>query len=372
MTLFRIRMPLVTPFATSFGTRRERESVIVRLDAAGGLTGYGECPADAWPRYSAATSETCALVLERHLVPSVLGEDLDDVEALVARLRPVRGHPFARGGLEAAFTDALARERGVSLGEFHGGTRDAVPAGVSVGLDPSPDRTVERVARYVDAGYLRVKLKIRPGHDVAPVEAVRARFPDVPLMVDANAAYRLEDGGEPPAALLALDRLGLTMIEQPFGPTDLVDHAALQRRIDTPVCLDESVIDVATARSALALGSMRVLNIKAPRVGGAFEAKRIHDLCRAQGVPVWCGGLLETGVGRAHNLALASLPGFTLPGDLSASDRYWREDVIEPPVRLGPDGRVAVPTGPGTGVEVVEERLRACALEVRELTAARR
>jgi O-succinylbenzoate synthase len=284
----------------------------------------------------------------------VLGHRFEGVEDLLAATAAVRGNGFAKAGLEAAFTDLLARSTGRSLREFHGGTRDRVEVGVSIGIQPRLEDLAARIEGFLESGYRRIKIKIKPGWDMATVEFVRRRFPTVPLMADANAAYGPDDTDR----LRRLDEFGLMMLEQPFAPTDLVDHARLRRAIRTPVCLDESVTDPQHAAAAAELGSMSILNIKAPRVGGLASARRIHDLCAAIGIPVWCGGLLETGIGRAHNLALASLPGFSLPGDLSASARYYEQDVIDPPVVMESDGTVAVPSGPGLGFTVREERLR--------------
>lgn len=365
IVLFAIRMPLVHFFETSVGRKTHRSALIVRVDAEG-VVGYGECPPDNVPLYAGETVDTCALMLERHFAPRVLGEAVESVDDVLRLVAPIRGNAFARAGLEAACADALARARGISLRELYGGVRDTVDVGVSLGIQDSTDELLARVAAFVGEGYRRVKLKIRPGWDVDVVRRVREEYPELALMVDANAAYGI-DAHE--STLSALDELGLMMIEQPFHPADLVDHARMQARLRTPICLDESVTSRQLARAALKLGAARVINIKAPRVGGATEARAIHDLCREASVPVWCGGLLETGIGRAHNLALASLPGFTLPGDISASSRYYERDVIEPAVTLRDDGTVAVPASPGLGFEVVEARIREHAFAERELVA---
>jgi len=364
ITLLHLRLPLVDPFETSFGREDSRDTLLVRVEGEG-LTGWGECPAGRAPLYAGETVETCRVVLRDHLVPRVLGSDFADPEDLLAEIAPIRGNRFARGGLEGAFTDLTARARGISLRTLLGGTRDRVEVGVSIGIQDSLEALAARIEGFLAQGYGRIKIKIKPGWDTGAVAFVRGRFPAIRLMVDANAAYGPEDRD----TLRELDRFGLLMIEQPFAPTDLVEHARLQEAIRTPVCLDESVPDLAHAEAAVALGAMRVLNIKAPRVGGLRSAVRIHDLCRARGIPVWCGGLLETGIGRAHNLALASLPGFTLPGDLSASARYFAEDVIDPPVVVESDGTVAVPIGPGLGVAVVEERVRRYAERIESFPA---
>jgi O-succinylbenzoate synthase len=270
-------------------------------------------------------------------------------------MAPVRGHQVAKMGLEAAVWDLWGKAQGQSVSQLLGGTRKRVAVGVSIGVQDSMPALLERIGDFWAQGYRRIKCKIRPDWDVAMVRQVRKRFPDVPLMVDANSAYTLADAD----LLAALDEFDLMMIEQPLAYDDLVDHAELQRRIRTPICLDESVPSLAAARAALALGSARIINIKPGRVGGLTVAEAIHNLCQARDVPVWCGGMLETGIGRAHNVALASLPGFSLPGDISGSARYFHQDIVEPPFEVNADGTMTVPTDPGIGVDVVLDRLDA-------------
>jgi O-succinylbenzoate synthase len=347
-------LQLVQPFETSFGREDVRETIIVAVRSQG-LTGWGEAATSAGPWYEYETVETCWHVLNDFLGPLVLGQDVVRPEDAARLMAPVRGHNLAKMGLEAAVWDVLAQVQGASVSALLGGVRDRVAVGVSVGIQASAERLLDVIAGYLEQGYGRIKCKIRPGWDVEVVRRVRERFPSVPLMVDANSAYTLADADR----LGVLDEFHLMMIEQPLAYDDLVDHAELQRRLRTPICLDESVPGLAAARAALALGSGRILNIKPGRVGGLTVARAIHDLCRARGIPVWCGGMLETGIGRAHNVALASLPGFTLPGDISASARYFHEDIVEPAFTLLPDGTLAVPTGPGIGVRVVKERLEA-------------
>jgi O-succinylbenzoate synthase len=302
------------------------------------------------PGYSYETTDTAWSVLTDFLVPGLLGREIDDARDLLAPVAWVRGHRMAKAGLEMAAWDLEARRRGVSLAELLGGRRGDVAVGVSVGIQPSDEALVEKVRGYVDEGYARIKIKIKPGRDVETLTAVRTEFPDLPMMADANSAYSLQDV----ARLRALDGLGLMMIEQPLAYDDLLDHSRLQREIETPICLDESIRSVRDAELALDLGAGRIINIKPGRVGGFAQAKAIHDLCRDRGIPVWCGGMLESGVGRAHNVALASLPGFTLPGDISASRRYWERDIVEPEfVMTG--GTMQVPPGPGIGVAVRED-----------------
>jgi O-succinylbenzoate synthase len=354
--LWHLVLPLIQPFETSFGREAERETVIVAVRSEG-LTGWGEAATARGPWYEYETVETCWHVLREFLGPRVLGQPVASPEEAAMLMAPVRGHNLAKMGLEAAICDLLAQAEGVSMSAFLGGTRDRIAVGVSIGIQESVPRLLEVIAGYMAQGYARMKCKIRPGWDVEVVRQVRERFPDARLMTDANSAYTLADA----EMLLALDAFGLLMIEQPLAYDDLVDHAELQRRLRTPICLDESVPGLAAARAALALGSGRIINIKPGRVGGLTVARAIHDLCRSQGVPVWCGGMLETGIGRAHNVALASLPGFTLPGDISASARYFHEDIVDPPFTVGADGTMAVPAGPGIGVRVVPERLEAAA-----------
>lgn len=358
MELRLVEMALVAPFETSFGREEVRRSLVLSAHA-GGQVGWGECVAGAGPWYSYETVRTAWHVLSDYLVPPVLSKPWSHPEAAAARWARVRGHPMAKAGLEAALWDLWAKSRGVSLSEALGGVKDRLESGISLGIQPDLATLTSRIEAALERRYRRIKLKIKPGWDLEIVEAVRKRFSEIPLMVDANAAYALDDL----SVLKRLDRYELMMIEQPLGYEDLVDHAELQRQMETPLCLDESVASPALVRQALRLGSCRVINVKAGRVGGLSAAVRVHDLCREQGVPVWCGGMLETGIGRAHNVALASLPGFTLPGDLSASDRYWREDLVEPPFTLDEVGTIAVPRGPGIGVEVVAERLERATVE---------
>ena len=349
-----VAIPLVRPFRTSFGEERDKRALLVRVETADGAVGWGECVASPDPRYSEEFIDEACLSLRHHLVPSLWRHDDLRAEDLGRVLGWVRGHRMAKAALEMAVLDAQLRQEGRSLGAYLGAERDRVPCGVSVGIPDSVDALVEQVGEYVERGYQRVKLKIEPGWDVEPAGAVRRAFPKVPLSVDANAAYRLADA----SMFEALDDLELVMIEQPLGHEDLLDHAALQRRIATPICLDESIRSTDDVRIALTLGSCRIVNIKAGRVGGLLEARRVHDVAREHEVPVWCGGMLETGIGRAANVALAALPGFTLPGDTSASDRYFEQDLTEPFV-LESDGTMEVPTGPGLGVEPLADRLGA-------------
>ncbi|WP_424530415.1 o-succinylbenzoate synthase [Sphaerisporangium viridialbum] len=349
--LRRIAMPLVAPFRTSFGTETERDVLLVRV-VTPEAEGWGECVAMSEPLYSSEYVDGAAEVMRRFLIPALTALPSLDAYAVGRALEPFKGHRMAKAALETAVLDAELRAAGRSFGGFLGASRDRVPCGVSVGIMDSIPQLLDAVAGYLDEGYIRVKIKIQPGWDVAPVRAVRERFgDDLPLQVDANAAYTLVDAPH----LAKLDDYGLLLIEQPLADDDLVQHAALAKRLRTPVCLDESIESAAHAAAAISLGSCSIINVKPGRVGGYIEARRIHDLCRAHGVSVWCGGMLETGLGRAANVALAALPGFTLPGDTSGSSRYYATDITEPFVLR--DGHLPVPTGPGLGVEPVPDIL---------------
>jgi O-succinylbenzoate synthase len=359
----RLAMPLVRPFRTSFGREYARDVILLEVTTSDGAIGWGECVASTQPLYSHEFNDAALLVLERFLVPRLLGRDLS-MEEVPALLSPVRGHPMARGALELGVLDAGLRTEGRSLASYLGGVRDQVDCGVSVGIpdDDSLGTLLAEVAGYVEAGYRRIKLKIQPGWDIEPTRAVRERWPDVPLQVDANQAYTRTDIEH----LVGLDEFDLLLVEQPIHEEDLLGHRLLAERMVTPVCLDESVLSADSAESVIDYGACEIVNIKAGRVGGYLEARKVHDVARARGIPVWCGGMVETGLGRAANIALASLPGFTLPGDTSASDRFYTRDVTEPFVL--DDGRIAVPTGPGLGVEPIPEVLAGLAVSTQVLT----
>jgi O-succinylbenzoate synthase len=342
-----VRLPLLEPFEVSFGRMESRLLLLLRLQA-GAHSGWGECVAGEAPLYSYETVGTARQVIRDHLAPAVLGKEITDLADLARRLAAFRGHPMAKAGIELAFVDLVARLRGEPIARIIGGTRERVEVGVSLGIQPTVEALDERVRRFVGLGYRRIKLKIKPGADVPVVAEIRKRHPGVALSVDANAAYTLADAG----LLGQLDAYDLVMIEQPLAHDDLVDHARLQQTLTTAICLDESITSYDRARQALETGACRVVNMKVGRVGGYSEALRIHDLCVERSVPLWCGGMLESGIGRAHNVALASLPGFTLPGDISGSRRYFERDVIVPPVEVAADGTVAVPTSAGLGFDV--------------------
>ncbi|HVE63224.1 MAG TPA: o-succinylbenzoate synthase [Mycobacteriales bacterium] len=345
--LRRIRMPLVSPFRTSFGTQTSREVLLVKVTTPE-AEGWGECVAMAEPVYSYEDLETAAHVLRSQLVPRVLAVGERLTAARVGHvLEKVKGHPMAKAALELAVLDAELRAAGRPLADHLGAVKERVPAGVSVGIMDSIPELLDAVDDYVSQGYARIKLKIEPGWDVDPVRAVRERFGDVGLQVDANTAYVLGDARH----LARLDAFDLLLIEQPLPEDDVRGHAELARQVRTPICLDESITSARSAADAIAIGACSIINIKAGRVGGYLEAVRVHDVAQANGIPVWCGGMLETGLGRAANIALAALPGFTLPGDTSASDRFYRQDITTVPVVLE-DGYVRVPAGPGLGVDL--------------------
>ena len=349
-----IRLRLNEPFRISSGTTFDRRILIVKLDADPGVRGYGECVADVSPHYSYETVHTASWVLHEHLLPAVVGRDFE-TPADVARAlaAAAKGHNMAKAAVEMAAWDLYARIQGISLARALGAVRTSVPSGVSIGIQTDVDALLQRIDSFAAEGYRRIKIKIAPGWDAGVVAAVRRRFPELPLMVDANSAYVLEDADR----LAALDEFDLMMIEQPLAEDDLLDHAELQTRLRTPICLDESITSLARCAEAIRLRSGRIVNIKPGRVGGLGPSLRIHDLCAQSDIPVWCGGMLESGIGRAHNVALAALPNFTLPGDTSASRRYWQRDVVEPEFALRPDGTLAVPQDPGIGVHVDEALL---------------
>ncbi len=342
-----IRLPLIEPFETSFGKVDSRLIFLLCLEA-NGLTGWGEVVASEEPLYSYETTGTALHVIRDFLAPAVVDTPITDLNDLGKRLSPFRGHNMAKAGIELAFMDLLAQANGKSLSSLIGGELKRVAVGVSLGIQPTLPKLLERVERYLNLGYQRIKLKIKPGWDLEVVAEVRRHYPEILLSVDANSAYTIDDRDQ----LKKLDDFNLLMIEQPLQNDDLLDHARLQEIMNTRLCLDESIINQRHAKLALELDSCRIINIKVGRVGGYSEALAIHDLCVAREIPVWCGGMLESGIGRAHNIALASLKGFTLPGDISASSRYFERDIISPAVAVAPDGTVAVPDHPGLGFEI--------------------
>lgn len=361
--LLLVELPLVRPFRTSFGETDRKRCVLVRVEADD-AEGWGECVAEERPDFSGEFNDGVWLVIRDHLAPLVLEAGEADVARAELALRAVRGNPMAKAALIDAVLDAQLRATGESLAAWLGAVRERVACGVSVGIAPTTEALLDQVDAYLTEGYRRIKLKIEPGLDVDRVHAVREAHPDVLLSVDANAAYSPADVD----VFRALERDDLLMIEQPLHHEDLVQHARLQAILRTDLCLDESIRSAADADAALELGACRIVNVKQGRVGGVPEAKRVHDVCLERRAPVWCGGMLETGVGRATNLALAALPGFTLPGDTSASSRYFHEDLTRP-FELGRDGTMEVPSGPGIGVAPLPERLVTCTIRSESIAA---
>ena len=356
-----VAIPLVRPFRTSFGESTEKECILARVETDDAV-GWGECVSDVEPSFSEEWNAGAWVMIRDFLAPALFAAGDLEVERVASTLGFVRGHPMAKATLENAVLDAELRAQGRSLAAYLGAVRDRVECGVSVGIAGSTEALLDQVGGYLAEGYRRIKLKIEPGTDVERVQAVREANPEILLSVDANAAYRLGDVD----VFQRLDAFGLLMIEQPLHHEDLVEHARLQRQIRTDLCLDESIRSSADARAAIELGACRIVNVKQGRVGGLLEARRVHDVAAELGVPVWCGGMLETGIGRSTNLALAALPNFTLPGDTSATSRYFAEDLTEPFV-LAPDGTLPVPDGPGIGVDPDPGRLERATRRVERL-----
>lgn len=359
-----IELPLRYPFETSFGRTTTRRILITRVFDESGAFGYGECTAPEDPFYNHETIDTAWIIINNHVAPLLAASGIraaGDVNQALAR---IRGNRMAKGAVEAAIWDLEARLANLPLWKLLGGTRAEIASGVSIGLQETTDALLEKVDRELESGYQRIKIKIKPGRDVQLVEAIRERHPSIKLMVDANSAYTLADID----LLKRLDQFDLMMIEQPLTPGDLVDHANLQREISTPICLDESILTLNDARHADELGSCRIINIKLGRVGGHAEARLIQAYCHSRAMPAWCGGMLESGIGRAHNIAMATLPGFELPGDVSASERYWEEDIIVPPVTVSSRGTIEPPSAPGIGYEVNEDRIESLLVRREELS----
>ena len=353
VTLHHLRMPLVSPFETSFGRETDRECILVEIKSEG-LTGYGECVATRDPGYNYETTGTAIHILKDFIIPLILEKDVEDAADFQMRVSGIRGHNLAKAGVEMALWDLLGKRDGKSLRELLGGVREKVEVGVSIGIQESAQGLVRSVAGYVGQGYARVKIKIKPGRDVADTSAVRSEFPNLRLQVDANSAYSLDDV----EVLRALDKLNLLLIEQPLFEDDIWDHRKLQEQFETPICLDESIVSPRHARYAIEMNACRVINIKAGRLGGLSQAVMVHDLCKAVSMPVWCGGMLETGIGRASNVALATLPNFILPGDISASDRYYARDITNECFALNSDSTIDVPRGAGLGMTINEDALK--------------
>ena len=344
ITLREIHLPLIAPFQTSFGTTTLRRIPLIEADVDG-VIGWGESTAGEDPYYSYETVETAWHIIRDFLWPILKGREFSSASEVFEMFLQVRGHNMAKAGVETAIWDAEAKQKNIPLAKLLSGTREEISSGVSIGIQPSIPELLAKVEKELAAGYQRIKIKIKPGNDVEPTRALRERFPRIRLMVDANSAYTLADA----PLLKQLDPFFLIMIEQPLGHDDIYSHAALQRQLETPICLDECIHDYEHARAAIEIGACKIINMKLGRVGGHTAARKIHDLCQAKSVPVWCGGMLESGIGRAHNIAMSTLPNFTLPGDVSASRRYWTEDIIEPEVEVTSRGTIKVPTAPGIG-----------------------
>ncbi len=355
-----LEIPLVRPFRTSFGSQSVRDVVLVEAVSEAGVSGWGECVTMAWPGYSAEYTRGAVNVMREFLIPTLMPLVVASAEGGTATPAPdsvrsalalMQGNPMAKSAIETALLDLWLKQRNLSLGEFLGATRDQVDCGVSVGISSSIEELMIEVGQYIDEGYRRIKLKVEPGWDLDALRAVREQWPEIPLQVDANQAYRRSDADH----LAKFDEFDLLLIEQPLPEDDLLGHRLISSVVSTPICLDESILSVDSAESAIEFGATTIINIKPGRVGGFLAARDIHDLCVERSIPVWCGGMLETGVGRAANIALAALPGFVLPGDTSASNRYYKEDVTEPFVLV--NGQLRVPTNPGIGVEPIAENL---------------
>lgn len=350
--LFEMEMKMKTPFTTSFGTVQNKKFYIVKATDESGVVGWGEGVAFEAPWYTEETTKTSLHIIEDFLAPLLLHVPISHPDEVDELFSPIRRNPMAKASLEGALWDIYAKLQGLPLATAIGGKRAAIDVGISIGIESTIERQLAVVEKYLNEGYKRIKIKVKPGWDIEPVKAIRERFGNIPLMIDANSAYTLEDVDH----LKQLDPYQLLMIEQPLAVDDIVDHATLQHKIMTPICLDESICSFDDARRAIQIGACKVINIKIGRVGGISEAKRIHDLCVVNGIGVWCGGMLESGIGRAHNIAITALDGFNMPGDTAGSSKYWEEDIIVPEVTVE-DGQIIVPQRPGIGYEVNEKLL---------------
>lgn len=363
--LHTVKMKLITPFKTSFGAFNEKHICLVEAIDESGISGWGETVTSDEPYYSEETTFTAVYMLKDFLIPKLIHKEIAHPLDVHGMLDFVKRNKIAKSAIETAIWDVFAKKNGMPLSELVGGSKKEIEVGKSIGIQPTPDKLAEKVGEYVDEGFRKIKVKIAPGADYAYMDAVRRQYPDVPLMADANSAYTLSDIDH----LKRLDEYRLMMIEQPLAHDDIVDHALLQKELQTPICLDESIHSLEDARKALGMDSCRIINIKIGRVGGLGEAIRIHDLCRDNGVPVWCGGMLETGIGRAHNIALTSLENFSIPGDTAPSAHYWEEDIIEPEVTMD-HGIIQVPEGPGIGFKVNRDKLAKFTVNKESITTA--
>jgi len=350
ITLREIQIPLVHFFETSFGRIHSRR-ILLLTTHCGGVDGWGECVAGEDPFYSSEWTESAWLTIAHHLAPAIVGRNLDSARECPGLLSRVRGHRMAKAAIENALWDAEAKQKGLPLWKLLGGTRSEIVCGVSIGIQDSVDQLLDKIQNELAAGYRRIKVKVKPGWDVNVLEKIRSRWSDITLSCDANSAYRLDQVEH----LRSFDQFNLLMIEQPLWDDDIYYHARLQKELRTAICLDESIVNARAAAVALDTSACRIINIKVGRVGGFSEARKIHDICQAQKIPVWCGGMLESGIGRSHNIALSTLENFTLPGDVSASKRYWKEDIIDPEVEVSPEGTIKIADQPGTGYRVREE-----------------
>lgn len=349
-----LALPMIHSFETSFGRIENKHTVLVKAHDEGGVVGYGEAPALQAPLYSPETNETCLLVLEKYLSPLVLNREFADVASLVKLYQPILGHNFAKAALQHSVWHIISQKENKSLKNLLGGTREKIAVGESLGIKPTVEETLAEVKLRLSQGYQRTKVKIRPGWDVKVIEAIRNKFGNIPLQVDGNSAYTLEHA----QIFKDLDQFELILIEQPLAHDDIVDHATLQKQIKTPICLDESIEGPEDARKAIEIGACKIINIKPPRVGGLFESLKIHNLCQEKGVGVWCGGMLETGIGRAFNIAVASLPNFIYPADMSPYDFYYSEDLIEPSYEVDREGYIKVSDQAGLGYNLREDRIQ--------------
>lgn len=364
ITLREVRMPLVHFFETSFGRVYER-TVLLATVHCDGTDGWGECVADAAPFYSSEWSDSAWITIRRYLAPAVLGQNLTDPREMASLMAKVRGHRMAKAAIENAVWDAEARQKQQPLWKLLGGTQREIPCGVSIGIQDSVEQLLEKIQTELAAGYRRIKVKVKPGWDLKVLERIRSRWPDITLSCDANSAYRLDEIEH----LRKFDQFNLLMIEQPLWDDDIYNHSRLQQKLRTAICLDESIRHARDAAQAIETGACRIINVKVGRVGGFTEAKKVHDVCAAQKIPVWCGGMLESGVGRAHNIALSTLHNFQLPGDVSASKRYWKEDIIEPEVEVTPQGTIRVSDEPGTGYRLREDLIEQLTLKKETIRA---
>ncbi len=363
IVLRKMNLELKSPFQTSFSIQTDRDFLIVELHSDNHI-GYGECVASAKPLYSEETVGTVELMLEEILIPALLNKkDIKHPDELNDLFKPFRRNNMAKAAIEGAYWDLYAKENNIPLHQALGGTKSQIEVGISIGIQESLEDLIKVVEGYVNEGYKRIKLKIKPGNDLTILEGIRKRFPTIEMMADANSAYTLEDIG----LFKEMDNLNLMMIEQPLAHDDIIDHAKLQPKIKSPICLDESIHSLEDAKKAIELGSCKIINIKIGRVGGLTEAKKIHDYCASKGIPVWCGGMLESGIGRAHNIAISSLPNFSLPGDTAASSRYWHEDIITPEVTVQ-NGTIPLPSSPGIGYEPNKDLMEKYTTSIKEIT----